>query len=376
MNLENVNILDLVIILGAIQGILFSIFLWFKPLSNRKASFFLSLFILGFSFQCIFFALETLGIRGNLRFWDFSPLLCNFLFIGAFYFFIHFLIHPKENFNLAKGLVFLPFMIQLGFQMWGSYWSLVDRNIIDQNVSFILEFFNFVDYGSLLMGISVISLSLYKLRKYENDIKKNYAEISDFSLRWLYVLILFLLGILVLFAIPTVYNLFTDHSPFKIYYPTWITSSVMIYWIAYSAYQRNPKHFPTMFHKRTDNKEAKLSDKTIAYHQSLIQLMEDQKLYLDQELSLQTMADKLGLSCGYLSQIINQHEEMNFFDFVNGYRVEAVKSKILDPKFDHLNFLGIAHDSGFKSKSTFNLAFKKLTGQTPSAFKKSIVKKN
>ena len=101
-------------------------------------------------------------------------------------------------------------------------------------------------------------------------------------------------------------------------------------------------------------------------------LMKEEKLFLDQELDLKSLADKLKLSSGYLSQIINKYEQKNFFDFINGYRVEEVKSKIPDPAYQHLSLLGIAFESGFKSKSTFNLAFKKHTGMTPSGFKKSL----
>jgi len=372
LELESLNIYDLFILLGAIQGILFCIYLCLKPLSNRRASFFLSIFILGFSCQCIFFALETLGVRGNLNFWDFSPLFCSFLFIAAFYAFVYSLVYPKRKFRLREGLIFLPFLVQFCFQIWGSYWSVVNRNIINENLGFIFGFFKMVDYGSLVMGFSVIVISLLRLKKHDKDIRKNYAEITDFSLRWLYTLLVFLLGILVLFAIPTIYDLVTGESPFNIYYPTWIVTSVMIYWIGYSTYLRNQSNFPTMFHKNKAGNEVSLSTKTETYHKELLQLMDNEKIYLESELSLKMMADRLDLSCGYLSQIINQYEEKNFFDFVNAYRVEEVKRKIQNVEHDHLSLLGIAYESGFKSKSTFNLAFKKLTGLTPSAFKKKI----
>lgn len=100
--------------------------------------------------------------------------------------------------------------------------------------------------------------------------------------------------------------------------------------------------------------------------------MTKDKAYLDQDLSLKSLAERLDISSGYLSQIINQYEEKNFFDFVNGHRVNEVKQKITDSAFDHLSLLGIAYESGFKSKSTFNLAFKKLSGMTPTAYKKQI----
>ena len=80
----------------------------------------------------------------------------------------------------------------------------------------------------------------------------------------------------------------------------------------------------------------------------------------------------MDLSKGYLSQIINQKEGKNFFDFINHYRVEDVKEKLNDDAYSHFSILGVALEAGFKSKSTFNAVFKKMTGMTPSQFKRKI----
>ena len=78
------------------------------------------------------------------------------------------------------------------------------------------------------------------------------------------------------------------------------------------------------------------------------------------------------LSNSYLSQIINQSQGQNFFDFINAYRVEEVKSLLHHPDYAHYTILGVAQEAGFKSKSTFNSVFKKMTGMTPSDYKKSL----
>jgi AraC-like DNA-binding protein len=70
--------------------------------------------------------------------------------------------------------------------------------------------------------------------------------------------------------------------------------------------------------------------------------------------------------------VINERFQLNFFDFINQYRVSEVKERIADPKNDNFTLLGIALESGFNSKSAFNRIFKKLTGQTPSQFKSSV----
>lgn len=100
--------------------------------------------------------------------------------------------------------------------------------------------------------------------------------------------------------------------------------------------------------------------------------MEERKPYLDPELTLSMLARELNMSRSQLSQLINDGIGDNFYDFVNKYRVEEVKKLMADPAFNHYNVLGLALEAGFKSKSTFNLIFKRFTGLTPTAYRTRI----
>lgn len=94
--------------------------------------------------------------------------------------------------------------------------------------------------------------------------------------------------------------------------------------------------------------------------------------YLDSDLTLPKMAADLNVSTHHLSQVINEMHGKNFFNFINKYRVEEVKRKIEDPKYQNFSLLGIAYESGFNSKSAFNRVFKNITGITPSAYRDSL----
>ncbi|PTT02456.1 hypothetical protein DBR11_04725 [Pedobacter sp. HMWF019] len=100
-------------------------------------------------------------------------------------------------------------------------------------------------------------------------------------------------------------------------------------------------------------------------YQSLVEHMETERPYLSDDLSLSVLAAQLKVSPNQLSQVINQRSGSNFFTFVNAYRVQAVKVKLLDPAFVHLSILGIAFECGFKSKSAFNRIFKEQVGSSP-----------
>lgn len=102
----------------------------------------------------------------------------------------------------------------------------------------------------------------------------------------------------------------------------------------------------------------------------LEQLMQEQKLYRDNTLSLPDLAESMGVSVNYLSQVINQQAGLNFFDFVNRYRVSDVQNQL--QKNPQINVLEAAFAAGFNSKSAFYAAFRKHTGQTPTQYKKNI----
>ena len=107
----------------------------------------------------------------------------------------------------------------------------------------------------------------------------------------------------------------------------------------------------------------------------LERLMEAEKAYLDADLNLQVLARRVGIHYNYLSRIINEKFGLSYNDYVNGYRIEEAKRRLADPEYAEKTILDIAYDTGFYSKSVFNTAFKKITGMTPSQYRKQSRKK-
>jgi AraC-like DNA-binding protein len=107
------------------------------------------------------------------------------------------------------------------------------------------------------------------------------------------------------------------------------------------------------------------------YLDKLLQVMENEKPFLDGDLTLQKLAERLAIPAQHLSQVINERLDQTFSDFINAYRVEEAKKRLLDPKTQHYTVLAIAEEVGFSSKSSFNAVFKKHTNTTPSEFRKA-----
>ncbi|MBL3547077.1 helix-turn-helix domain-containing protein [Chryseobacterium sp. KMC2] len=108
------------------------------------------------------------------------------------------------------------------------------------------------------------------------------------------------------------------------------------------------------------------------YFQKLELLCKDKHIYTDSTLNREKVAEKLGISAGYVSQIVNTITGDNFAHYINQYRVEAVKEMISDPEYDNYNLLTMGLEAGFTSKTTFFKAFKKVTGQTPNEYKNTV----
>jgi AraC-like DNA-binding protein len=114
-------------------------------------------------------------------------------------------------------------------------------------------------------------------------------------------------------------------------------------------------------------------EKASMYMDLLMRNMEEKKPYINPDLTLGQLAEMLSMSPHNLSEVLNTHLHQNFFDFINKFRVEMVKKDLVDPEKKNLKLFSIALDAGFNSKSSFNSIFKKLTGQTPSEYKKNNV---
>ena len=103
-------------------------------------------------------------------------------------------------------------------------------------------------------------------------------------------------------------------------------------------------------------------------NEKLLDYIENEKPYLDPELSLQELADQVGEKRYFLSIVINQKHNMNFFEFINLYRIETVKTMMANPENKDLKLIHMALDAGFNSKASFYRIFKQMTNMTPSNF--------
>lgn len=310
-----------------------------------------------------------------------AHLISLFLLQGVFiYLYASRLVSKQSQFNKKKLLHLLPFVAFNVYLIIASFFPHYANEIRVENahmnghppVLFLL--FLIV---TLLSGSFYFLLTLKLFRKHDINIFNNFSSTKNVNLDWLRKLII-VFGVIwtALIIITFIHHVFNLLSMVFCTDSLFMALSVFVILIGYFGLQQQLV-FGNEFEKvqiLTDEKvkysgSTLKEDEAAQYSAQLEEYLRLEKPYLDPELTLTQLAERINISPHHLSQIINEQFQLNFFEFINQFRVQEVKSRIGNPKYKSYSLLGIAMDSGFNSKSAFNRVFKKLTHQTPSQFK-------
>jgi len=258
------------------------------------------------------------------------------------------------------------------------FYSAEEKRLIDSGeISDFDLFSQFLLIAILISGLSY-SIASYRLTIKHRHVSEEYFSLSEgVSLRWLRYCILsigmvFLTAAVVIFLRDSL-DLRFPFDPEYIFYTIIIG---FIFLVGYFGIKQEhlfinyPRTNSAMSDGRRPTAKYKHSgideEKADQLFESLIRLMEEEQPFLEPRLTLAELAGMLRVSANNLSQIINQKAKVNFYDFVNNYRVDHfIKSAGKNKRY---NLLALALESGFNSKSSFNQIFRKHKGQTPSEF--------
>ena len=363
--------LNIIILLGAVQGIIVSSLLFFSA-KNRHPNRILGGIIL-------LIALASINLYGSYINWFNSPLLrfivqCLPLVMpmafGPLIYFFTITGKQKRHFiPLAIDLVppLIPYLFLFGIvaRLWTNY-PLPWANFID-TYNVYADIPRWVSV-TLYIWLSVKHLSAYqaKCQGQLNGQSRNFAW-----LRQLLRVFMVFQCIWLLYLIPYVIPRYTNQMLAMFdWYPIYIPMAFMIYWLGIKGYLVSAQTTPE---KKTITTPILLSQQQVeAGIASIIKAMETDLLYLDKSLNLSLLSRHISLPAKTVSILLNQHVQKSFTELVNGYRVEAFKQKILEPGMHALTIAAVAAESGFASQATFQRVFKEITGSAPSEFRKSV----
>lgn len=400
------EIFAIIYILGAGQGGFIAVLLFLRR-ANRHANSVLALLLAVFALNLFELFLEETGVYNSIPhiLWSFTS--AGFLYGPLLFLYAGLLTGRITRLKPLHLLHFLPFFIHAA-TLIPFYLKTGEMKIHDYNhyltSGFPVTFKPLFTYSLKLLHFGgYLGAALIIIHKYRKDIETRYSELSVRDLAWFSAMIYINLASLFLLLLGVVghgLGIFVLTHGFTRFSYLWMT--ILIYIIGSLAVRQAPifgdiiekseaplTPLPTAAEELPKTQEEQAVEEPLpidedekkyeksrldnhisdAYLKELSDHMSRKKPYLDSDITIRDLAAQIGLTEHTLSQVINGRVGVNFYTFVNNYRVEEAKRLLNDRANSGTNILSIAFSAGFKSKSHFNTLFKKVTGLTPSEFR-------
>ncbi|MFD1604100.1 helix-turn-helix domain-containing protein [Flavobacterium artemisiae] len=362
------------------QGIILGLIIFKSPLFNSKSNRYLACAIFTLSILLLNLVLDIGGAYESLPFlrliddveWAF--LLPVFLFL----FIIQRVDRTLKDQNKI-GLLFFPFGFSAVINITSDLDNVFGFYKIPPLGLKILEVLSEIEIFLALTFIPLLLLYSYRFLKYSKNLQEK---------KWLTTLWIIFSVLLFSWVIALILALFFQYDVTYIMRSLALFGTFLIHWTTYIGIFKfklanDQPGIYNFLNKEivTSDNSLLLNDYTIKeeikesitpdnlYFQKLEFLCREQHIYTDSMLTREVIAEKLGISAGYVSQIVNTITEDNFANYINKYRIEAVKEMILNSEYENYNLLTIGLEAGFTSKTTFYKAFKKVTGLTPNEYR-------
>lgn len=376
--------MHIIIVIGAVQAFFLAFLLTTKKKKMLADKVLLAWLIFAGIFLFSYYA-ELSGLDKEYPFIAFFAFSLGMLFGAITFIYTDVLTSQEQKFKwnyLLHGIPYIVFTLILYIKLQSNNNPIITEAIVEIEdtetpimwAQTIINVFN----GPVYMVISWVLL-----KKHQRNIHSEFSYTENIDLKWLKNIIRSVIVLLIVVVIMNITSNYNDLIPSRLGdNMIFLSITLLVFFLGYHGVRQQIIFSPEDL--KIDNKKSKTSIEKAQYIKSslkeneskellkkLVELMEEDKPYLDGKLSLNQVAEKLNISSNHLSQVINENLNKNFFDFVNGYRVEAIKKRMLDSESKNITLLGLAFESGFNSKSSFNNIFKKVTGETPSQFMQS-----
>ena len=368
----NFNIFNSLILAGILQGIIFGFVVAFSKKYNAAATRFLAALIVVFSLNNLQYYLNDIGLIDGETFFSILFVPYQLLVAPLLLFYGLKMLYPDKKLSVGNKLVLIPFGI--GLLLTTTYKILFAFEFKPKAVEVLFDpMQGLIEFSSIILYQSVLMYLYLQVLQVENGQSHRFTLSTRIEpLNWFKNILIVFFVVSFMWVCVAVLSYVYDYV--RIYYVIWLTLSVLIYWLGYVGIY---KFGIQQERKQIRNYSIKHAASPIVAKQknehilALENLLVGQKRFLDATITLDKIADELHLSKSHLSRIINNELKIGFPDYLNKLRVEEAKIYLNHPDFLNYTLVAIGLESGFNSKSTFNNAFKKVTGQTPSEFKKS-----
>jgi AraC-like DNA-binding protein len=373
--------MDLIISYVGFSQTIFAIYLMFTKSPLKIADVILAVLLAVFALMFGLDILHNYNIIESNR-WAISLSLA-MMYAPLLYLYSKYVTKKYEKFDLRDYLHAIPSVLLILI-------FLIIR-ILPSNNSIPIESFyvqfswlrNIFGYIFILLLIIYIINALSIVIRFKRHIMNYYSFKSyKISLNWLLTVIISFVLILLLIVISS--TLFESHKiNVEVYLFRHIIELFYVYILSIWGFSQNQLNHDLISGSNVDeieNSDSSLEkyhksglkkDLAKNYLQKLIQFMEENEAWKDQELSIAKLSYQTSIPKHHISEVLNEYLGKNFYIFVNEYRVEYAKVLLTSKKYNNWSILAIGYECGFNSKTAFNNFFKKHTQVTPSEYKKS-----
>ena len=370
LNLNFQIILDLI---GLVQGVVLGVLLLILNKRNYRSSFFLGFFLLCFSLELAGWISVSPQVSERFPQLFLMPFVFSWLLFPLFFLYtqqVSLLNYGKPTYwILYPGIV--SFVLQSGI-FWLPYET---KQVIVQSEWYVLCFWVFGLFYSWFIGIWNLRL----LYRHQVEVQNTYSFIEFKELRWARIFLIYLLTTSILAQILKYGP--SSKVDFKIIFS--VMDLIAIYWISYlGIMQRNVRALINIDLPEVNSPPNQSVAQKIPTEMALEGLeglmkqidayMISSESYINPDLTVVNLAEALKVHPKRISTAINMLSKQNFNVYVNGFRIEKAKRLLTTEKTENLSIEGIGNEVGFKSKSAFYTAFKKLTGATPTQYKEMV----
>ena len=359
------NFWEIVFLFFSLQAFFLSIFFFFKEKGDKTANKLLSLFIGLFGFNILHNTLYWSGYIDTAVFIHFNyTVIFPWVLYGPILFLYVRRVVFKSSFKVINLIHFIP-LIFIVINRFKFYLTSTEEKINIVNNGIITDFFIFKSTHIIkIIIVLMLTYSVAILFSLKNNLKSRNQS------RWLNWLVFCFIGYTISFTsyfILVYFDLLTKGTDYFIGFSMLIFIGLLTYFGFFQPAVFDGLSIDKIIPFKKYQKTGLSKDLSIEYKTRLMNFMENEKPYLDSQLRLDHLADKLNLSRHHISQVINEHFDASFFDFINSYRIEEAKT-MLNDHFE-LSISEVLYSSGFNNRVSFYNAFKKNTGVTPSEFK-------
>lgn len=278
-------------------------------------------------------------------------------------------------------MVFLLFYVlhNISGSIQKRLWFLTFPAIVFNIVLLLLTFEDesiWLDLLEYAFNIGIIVYTFNLLKQHENNVVNYYSDLEQKTLWWIKSILYVFIGFHLLWITEDLVGLFNQELPEVFAMISTLATCVLVYWIGYKGIAQPEVFNHTLFKEKIPTEpilfvkdEVITNESDLEAFNILKEKIAKEKLYTNADLNLRSLAIDLGVKEKELSRIINT--QTNFYQLINSFRVAEFKKLTQSPKATQLSLLGLAHEAGFSSKSSFYSVFKKLEGMTPKQYELS-----